>query len=65
MNMLPLEDIPSLPNFRFIGICESGSEIECINLHVNGLSFIRSDDAINEPVWHLLKGWRHRTEADE
>ena len=59
-----LADIPDEPNFRFIGICKDGSEIECINLAIHGLTFIRSDDAINEPVWHLLKGWRHRTESD-
>ncbi len=62
--MKPLSEIPDRPNFRFIGLCKDGSEIECINLVVQGLSFIRSDDAINEPVWHLLKGWRERTESD-
>jgi hypothetical protein len=64
MNMNQLEDIPNQNGFRFIGICRDGSEIECIIKEVDECCSVRTDDAISEPIYRLLKSWRHRTESD-
>lgn len=61
--MKALDEIPKQNDFRFIGITREGKEIACEVFKVNNIHTVTSEDD-GKFVFHLLKGWRERTESD-